>query len=522
METEEEANEWGTSIFSWFPSPDELDIYELQNFGMILDRRPESLRGETVGTALAAQMLRVRDRDGRSRPLLANAVQSAFERTRGRRNIVLKARQVGLTTWTAARFLLKTITQPGTLTLQVAQTKDAAEEIFRIVHRFVDSMPEAVRNGPLRTSRASARAIAFPELDSQYLVVSAGEKNAGRGLTVQNLHCSEVARWPGNPGETLKGLLAALAPEGELILESTPLGVGGCFYEEWQRADETGMVRHFFPWWMEPRYREAAVEEASLSAEEQELKVRHGLDLRQIAYRRRLRRDHLALARQEYAEDSESCFLASGESVFELTAVEERVKTAPPPVQTRHNGRLEIWLPPAKDNHYVVAVDPAEGGSEGDYSVAQVVDLETGLQCAEFAAHMGGMELARMVTGLAEEYNGAMLAIERNGCGSALLARVQDMCRYPRIYEKNKKPGWLTDPYERPRMVGRLDSALVEHPEFFRSKKLLAECRTFVRLRDSSTGALPGTHDDRVMAMAIAIAVRDELLPLLEKKKRVW
>ena len=66
-------------------------------------------------------------------------------------------------------------------------------------------------------------------------------------MTVQNLHCSELARWPGDPAETLAGLRAALAPDGEEILESTPDGVGGCFYEEWQTASETGMVRHFFP-----------------------------------------------------------------------------------------------------------------------------------------------------------------------------------------------------------------------------------------------------------------------------------
>jgi hypothetical protein len=44
------------------------------------------------------------------------------------------------------------------------------------------------------------------------------------------------------------------------------------------------------------------------------------------------------------------------------------------------------------------------------------------------------------------------------------------------------------------------------------SLKLLAECRTFVRLSNGSTGARAGTHDDRVMAMAIGLAARDELL----------
>jgi len=160
----------------------------------------------------------VRTRDGRPGLLRANAVQKAFDRQRGQRNIVLKARQMGLTTWAAARFFLKTMTQPGTLTLEVAHTQEAAEEIFRIVHRFLDFLPEALRTGPLRTSRANVRQIVFPKMDAQYRVVSAGDRNAGRGMTVQNLHCSELARWPGDPTETLAGLRASMTPGGELIL----------------------------------------------------------------------------------------------------------------------------------------------------------------------------------------------------------------------------------------------------------------------------------------------------------------
>jgi len=299
---------------------EDLDREELTRFGAILDQRPASLRGRTVGMALAEQLLLVRTREGWTAGLKANGAQRAFERHRGEGNIVLKARQMGLTTWAAARFFLKTITRPGTLTLEVAHTQEAAEDIFRIVHRFLDWLPEELREGPLRTSYANVRQIVFPELDSTYRVVSAGDRNAGRGLTVQNLHCSELARWPGEPAETLAGLRAALAPGAEVILESTPDGVGGCFHEEWQKATETGMVRHFFPWWMERRYRAKAVDERSLTDEERALMVRHKLDLQQIGYRRKIRADFRGLARQEFAEDEESCFLSSGESVFELSS----------------------------------------------------------------------------------------------------------------------------------------------------------------------------------------------------------
>jgi hypothetical protein len=487
-------------------------VEDLASYGRILNRRPRSLHGQSVLESLAARWLRVRTRRGGSVLLQPNPVQQAFEARRASRNIVLKARQMGLTTWVAARFFLRTVTRPGTLTLQVAHTQQAAEEIFRIVHRFVDRLPAPLRSGPLRTSRANVCQIAFPSLDSEYRVVTAGDRNAGRGLTVQNLHCSELARWPGNPAETLAGLRAALAPRGELILESTPDGIGGCFFDEWQSAPTSGMVRHFFPWWMEPSYLADPIPASTLTDEERDLQAREHLTLNQIAFRRQLRSSFHALARQEYAEDPESCFLASGESIFELDLLDARLPHLPDPVTTRSNGTLDIWLPPIPGKRYLVAVDPAGGGADGDYSAAQVIDLATGLQCAEFAGHVGGLELAELVTALAAEFNQAWLVVERNNHGAAILAFAQMHCRYPRIYSQNGQPGWLTNSVSRPAVLGRLGAALVDTPECFLSRRLLAECRCFVRRADGSTGARSGTHDDRVLAMAIALAARTELL----------
>ena len=506
-----ETTENGTAR-NWVLSANELSAEELGRYGKILDQRPASLLGRTVGMALAEQLLLVRTREGWTAPLRANAAQRSFERRRGERNIVLKARQMGLTTWAAARFFLKTMTQPGTLTLEVAHTQEAAEEIFRIVHRFLDWLPEELREGPLRTSRANVRQIVFPEIDAQYRVVSAGDRNAGRGMTVQNLHCSELARWPGDPAETLAGLRAAMAPGAELILESTPDGVGGCFHEEWQKARETGMVRHFFPWWMERRYRARAPDELTLTDEERALLVSHKLDMEQIGYRRQIRANFRGMARQEYAEDEESCFLASGNSVFELTAIEARLATVPEPAELRRNGELEVWLPPINGKEYLVAVDPSGGGSEGDYSAIQILEMETGLQCAEFAGHVGGLELARLITALAAEYNRAWLVVERNNHGSGVLALVETVCGYRKIYRQGGQLGWLTTSLSRPAALGRLDAALVEQPERFQSRRLLGECRSFVRTVEGKSGARAGTHDDRVMAMAIGLSARAELL----------
>ena len=54
-----------------------------------------------------------------------------------------------------------------------------------------------------------------------------------------------------------------------------------------------------------------------------------------------------------------------------------------------------------------------------------------------------------------------------------------------------------------------LAEVMAESPELFRSARLWNECRTFVRTVNGTTGAAPGAHDDCVMAMGIALAVRD-------------
>ncbi len=496
----------------WVFDAERLDERTLIDFGRVLDYRPEQLDGRTVGMELAERMLRVRTRSGKIAPLKANEVQEEFERNRGQRNIVLKARQLGLTTWTAARFFVKTITQPGTLTLQVAHTMDSAEEIFRIVHRFLDYMPDKLRRKCLRTSYDNARQIIFPQFDSQYRVVSAGERNAGRGLTIQNLHCSELARWPGEPAETLAGLRAALAPDGEQVLESTPYGIGGCFYDEWHSAGEMGMVRHFFPWWMERCYRGKAVEADSLSEEERALRDRYGLTLSQISYRRKVRANFHGLARQEFAEDEESCFLSSGDSVFEMEAVEQRLASVPAPTEKRRNGELEIWFPPLPGKTYLVAVDPAGGGSEGDYSAAEVLEMKSGLQCAEFAGHVGGLELAELLVKIAREYNDAWLVVERNNHGHGVLSLLESVCHYPHLFEMGGQLGWLTTGANRVGMVGHLNAEVIARPSCFMSGRLLAECRSFVRLQNGGMGARAGTHDDRVMAMAIGLAAKEEMI----------
>jgi len=487
-----------------------LDLPGLLTMGRMLDEELPRPSGTTIGMAMATRFLFVRDREGVQRLLVANPVQRLFESRRGRTNIVLKARQMGVTTWLAGRYFLKTIGHHGVLTVQVAHTREAAESIFCVAQRMWENLPAPLRCGPLVRSRANVGQMVFPVLDSEFRVVSAADENAGRGLTIQNLHLSEVSRWPGDAAATLAGLKAALAPGGEMTIESTPSGAHGAFYEEWMRAGESGMVQHFFPWWLEPSYTAAAA--TNLRGDELDLMRLHGLTAAQIGFRRGLEQSFRGLRTQEFAEDAVSCFKAAGECCFEIEAIERRLAMVPAAIAQRRGGALQIWLPPLPGKEYLVAVDTAGGGSEGDFAAVQVIDLATGLQCAELRERLGTLELARVAAELAREFGGAMIAVERNNHGAGVLAYLDGLERYPRVFEQNGVAGWLTSAGSKPGMVSRMGALLAEQPEIFFSPRLLEECRTFVTGAAGRMGAASGSHDDCLMAMAVAQAVRAERL----------
>ena len=464
---------------------------------------PQQLRDLLIGT-----LLKVRSKEKGLVLLKPNRAQRAYAQACTKRNIVLKARQLGVTSYIAARFFLQTITQPGTMTVQVAHTQESAEEIFKIVRRFLENLPGAMRRRVLRTSHANIRQIVFPSLDSEYRIEAADE-NAGRGLTIHHLHCSEVARWSRGGMEALAALRAAVPKEGDIVLESTPNGAGGIFYEEWQRADETGYTRHFFPWWYAEDYKETPAKLAllPLTKAEEQLVAQHGLTEKQIAYRRMNRALLRGLSAQEFAEDPVSCFRASGESVFDMAAVDKALQGCSEPLEMKDNRQRRIYLPAQPGKRYIIGVDPAGGGCEGDYSCAEVIEQESGMQCAELRGHFPPRELASRILEMAKEYNEALLAIERNNHGHGVLAHVRN-ASYLNVYSEGKQDGWLTSAVTRPAMIENLGSVLIDAPILFHSPLFLNECRTFVRHPDGNTGAALGAHDDTVMAMAIAFAVR--------------
>jgi hypothetical protein len=123
--------------------------------------------------------------------------------------------------------------------------------------------------------------------------------------------------------------------------------------------------------------------------------------------------------------------------------------------------------------------------------------------------HFPPFELARRLAKLGRRYGNALIAVERNNHGFGVLAHLKEM-EYENLYQQGGQDGWLTSVVSRPWMIENLAAVLVTKPDLFHSPRLLGEMKTFVRHADGHGAAAEGAHDDCVMAMAIALAVRKE------------
>jgi hypothetical protein len=255
------------------------------------------------------------------------------------------------------------------------------------------------------------------------------------------------------------------------------------------------------------------VDAAAMTAAESALVQRQGLSAEQIGFRRGLERSYGGLRSQEFAEDAGTCFRATGACFFDVETIEQQMVEVGPVVATRRGGALLVWLPPLMNLKYLVAVDSAGGGQEGDFAAVQVIDWSTGLQCAELQERLRPEQVAKVAVELAREYHGAMIAVERNNHGAAVLAYIETREQYSNVYRQGNEAGWLTTAVSKPEMTAGLGTLLETRPQMFNSLRLLGECRTFVGRERGKTGAANGAHDDLVMAMAVAQAVRSEMLP---------
>jgi hypothetical protein len=298
--------------------------------------------------------LKIRTKAGPLAPFIFNPAQRRLHETieaqkakTGRvRVVVLKARQMGISTYVAARFYKTTTSSTGLRTAIIGHERAASRNLYNLVRRFHDNMPEDQRQS---TGTANAEELVFDKIDSGYLVSTATLEGSGRSSTVQLLHASEAAFWP-DLKEQMSALMQTVPDiDGtEIIVESTGDQFGDEFHQWWRRvqAGETEFLGVFLPWSIDPTYRAKLPDEFTMTDEESALAALHGLDAEQICWRRNKisqlgSEDHF---KREYPLTSEEAFLASQFDSF-ITAdlvMAARKRTVAAPV-----GPLLIGVDPA-------------------------------------------------------------------------------------------------------------------------------------------------------------------------------
>jgi hypothetical protein len=201
------------------------------------------------------------------------------------RVIVLKARQLGVSTYVAARLYHKTINSPGLRTIIIGHEKRASSNLFQLVKRFHDHLPDELRPS---IGVSNAEELLFDKLDSGYLVTVATTEGAGRSATAQMLHASETAFW--SDLQTQWAALLQTVPDAEgteIIIESTANGYND-FHSLWRKAEagESEFMPVFLPWSLASEYRAKPGDDFKMTAEEAKLAELHGLDADQITWRR--------------------------------------------------------------------------------------------------------------------------------------------------------------------------------------------------------------------------------------------
>lgn len=464
---------------------------------------------------LISNLLYIDNKQGQVVPFVPNRAQAYFLQNRGHRNIILKARQLGMSSCILADMLIDCMFVPNTQCVVVSHEGRATQRLLDRVQFYYDKMlppkPEL--------DAASRQEKKFEGLHSSIYVGVAGSRAFGHGDTIRNAHMSELAWY--EDGETvINGVEDAVPMTGYLTIESTPNGEGNSFYEKWVKAREgkSPYKPFFFPWWWDDEYRiprqsELVVPgdrgELHYTPEEEELVLRQGLQEDQIRWRRWKLGEKGAFFFQEYPEDEVSCWLMIGDPVFDISILNKM--SAECYEGQHHMDGWDYWQAPEEGVRYRIGVDTSSGAPEGSYSAAVVLNDQWEV-CATFQARLEPHRFADVLRKMGVWYNKAELVIERNFTGYAVIEQLHDYGNIARERDfttgkiKQQK-GWWSGDRTRDLMMtvtkeclGKLrihDANLVRQLRSYRYIKLKSKYREEAQ-----------TNDDLAIACMLAVTTR--------------
>lgn len=312
----------------------------------------------------ASKFLWILDKQKKLVPFRWNKAQRDFHGKRTGRDLVLKARQLGFSTYIQGELFRRAVTKTTTA-ITLSHDGDTTAKLRLMADRFYDNC----KYGDVQPNRkyANASLTTYPDLNSSSTVATAGNLTVGRGDTYTDFHGSEVAFWP-DAESIISGAMQGGNPD--VILESTPNGAQGYFYQLCMEALSGNSVwtLHFYAWWWDDAYQLplSSNEKIEYTEEEQKLVNKHYLSKKQIKWRRNKQKELKHLFQQEYPEDPITCFLTSGRSYFGDNL--SKIFTAP----------MDVEYNP--DHDYVAGLDFGQTNDFtampiGDKTIKQQVDL---------------------------------------------------------------------------------------------------------------------------------------------------
>lgn len=484
-----------------------------------------------------------------------------------KRYIVLKARQMGLSTLFEGIIFHDSTTNENKNSLIIAHEEAASSNLFSMSKLFYECLPEEIR--PMR-KYSNGKILSFenpesdegkkhsnPGLRSKISIATAGTGEVGRSATIHNLHVSELAFFP-DPKTTMLGLLQSVpdSPNTFVVLESTANGVGDFFYSMWQAAvkGENEFTSIFLPWFMDPLYttkfpteafKEQFMEEVdSIHTDrdgkehrtyEYNLMTKHKLTYEQLHWRRITVRNKCqgdeTLFMQEYPSTPEEAFISSGRPKFNLEALQKYTAIAREPLYTGYlyyddagkvllredkSGYVSVWEEPIKGRRYSIGADVAEGLVHGDYSAAAVGDNESLDLVATWHGHIDPDLYGHELVKLAKFYEEAYLGVEGNNHGLTTLTAIKNLNYYNVYFSKihdrytnhvTKKLGWYTTIKTKPLMIDILAEYVRDMHLGIPSSEVLSEMFTYIVNDKGGTSAQEGEgcFDDLVIAMGIML-----------------
>jgi len=465
------------------------------------------------------------------------AVNRQYAARKPVRLVVLKARQLGISTVTEALLFWWSFLYERSHGLVMAHENNASEHLLSITRLYWETFPFRQLYTPQYVSR---KELSWQESGSSLRIATAGGKGAGRSRTINALHASEVAFWD-HPAEIMLGLRQTVpsTPGSIIVLESTANGIGNWFYDTWEDAVSGGSEYEplFFPWWRHPNYTAAAIgvsgQRLTTLTEDERLLVKLGVDDDHLLWRRWAIRNLAGNDQekfcQEYPATPEEAFVTSGTNVFPLDGL-KRVYDQRSGVrgilQRRgsqvefipdSSGPLTVFKTPSSDpahGRYFVGADPTHT-TMGDNACAQVINSVTYEQVAVWNGKIDPMSFAEELAKLGAYYNMASIATEVEGPGYATIGRLVEL-DYPHIWRNrwaDKTPGklgetmgWSTTWKRKEWAIGWLIKLLVDEDITLHHHQTFDEMRNYVTLDNGGYGPADSDrgYDDCVMALAIA------------------